>query len=72
MENNIIEQVSQDSLNGVVIHEKLTCESNTESIVKKAYKRMIILQNLFKFDLPAKELVHIYILYIRSVVEKSA
>ena len=72
MENNIIEQVSHDSLLGVVIHEKLTCELNIESIVKKVYKRMIILQNLFKFDLPAEELVHIYILYIRSVVEKSA
>ena len=27
--------MSQDSLLGVVIHEKLTCELNIESIVKK-------------------------------------
>ena len=72
LENNPIEQVSQDSLLGVVINDKLTWESNTEFIVKKAYKRMIILQNLFKFGLPVEELVHIYILYIRSVVENSA
>ena len=72
LENNPIEQVSQDSLLGVVINDKLTWESNTEFIVRKAYKRMIILQNLFKFGLPTAELIHIYILYIRSVVENSA
>ena len=74
LENKPIEQVSQDSLLGVVINDRLTWESNTEFIVKKAYKkmRMIILQNLFKFGLPVVELIHIYILYIRSVVENSA
>ena len=33
---------------------------------------MIILQNLFNFGLPTTELVQIYILYIKSVVENSA
>ena len=72
LESNLLEQVRLDSLLGVVINDKLTWESNTEFIVKKAYKRMIILQNLFKFGLPTSELVQIYILYIRSVVENSA
>ena len=33
---------------------------------------MIILQNLFKFGLPVQDMIEIYILYIRSVVENSS
>ena len=33
---------------------------------------MIILHNLFEFSLPTSELINIYILYIRSVLESSA
>ena len=33
---------------------------------------MIILYNLFEFRLPVEEMVNIYILYIRSVLESSA
>ena len=33
---------------------------------------MIILHNLFRFNLPMTEMVNIYILYIRSVLESSA
>ena len=72
LENNILEQVSEQSLLGVIINDKLTWDSNTDFIVKKAYKRMIILHNLFKFGLPVDELVQIYILYIRSLVENSS
>ena len=72
LEGEILEQVSQKSLLGVVLNDKLTWDSNTDFIVRKAYKRMAILHNLFKFGLPVDELVQIYILYIRSLVENSA
>ena len=72
IENQPLEQVKVEKLLGVVINDKLTWESNTQFIVKKAYTRMIILHNLFKFGLPLKDMVEIYILYIRSVVENSA
>ena len=72
LENNVLEQVSEQSLLGVVINDRLTWDSNTDFIVKKAYKRMIILHNLFNFVLPVDELIQIYILYIRSLVEHSA
>ena len=72
LEREILEQVSQKSLLGVVLNDKLTWDSNTEFIVRKAYKRMAISHNLFKFGLPVDELVQIYILYIRSLVENSA
>ena len=72
LEGELLEQVSQKSLLGVVLNDKLTWDSNTDFIVRKAYKRMAILHNLFKFGLPVDELVQIYILYIRSLVENSA
>ena len=60
LEEKPIEQASQHSFFGVVINNILTWESNAEFIVKKAFKRVIILQNLFKFGLSAEELVNIY------------
>ena len=47
-------------------------KSNTSFIVKKAYKRMTLLQKLYEFHVPLEELLEIYILYIRSVLESSA
>ena len=72
LENKLLEQVKETCLLGVVLNEKLTWTSNTEFIVRKANKRMILLHNLFKFSLPVSEMVNIYILYIRSILETSA
>ena len=72
LENELLEQVREERLLGVVINEKLTWESNTQFIVRKAYTRMIILHNLFKFGLSLQDMVEIYILYIRSILENSA
>ena len=33
---------------------------------------MILLQNLYQFNMPIIEMLDIYILYVRSVVEQSA
>ena len=52
-----------------MVDDSLSWQSNTNYIVKQAYKRMTILQNLFKFSVPLEDLVMIY---IRSVVENSA
>ena len=51
---------------------QLTWHSNTNFLVKKAYARMIILHKLFEFRLPMEEMINIYILYIRSILESSA
>ena len=67
-----IQQVSQKKLLGVVINDDLNWDANTKSIACKAFKRMIILQRLYSFGLPKEELINIYILYIRSVVENCA
>ena len=70
--NTLLEQVSETRLLGVIINERLTWHSNTDFLVKKAYKRMLILHKLFEFNLPVAEMINIYILYIRSILETSA
>jgi hypothetical protein len=72
MENNLLEQVNETRLLGILLRDKLSCKANTESITKKAYKRMTILHKLCQFDVPVEDLINIYILYIRSVLEQSA
>ena len=67
-----LEQVSQKKLLGVLIIDKLFWDDNTNFITKNANKRMAILQRISSFGLAVEELVNIYVLYIRSVVENSA
>ena len=72
LEGKNIQQVHQTKLLGVVIRDDFSFKSNTEFITKKAYKRMIILKNLYHFNLPISDMIEIYSLYIRSVVEQAA
>ena len=72
LENNILKQVKETRLLGVTLSDDLTWHRNTDNLVKKAYKRMIILRKLFEFNVELKDLLKIYILYIRSIVEQSS
>ena len=72
MEQNLLQQAKQTRLLGVILRDDLSFKSNTENITRNAYKRMSILHKLVKFSLPIEDLVNIYILYIRSVLEQSA
>ena len=64
-----LEEVIECRLLGLTLTNKLSWSQNTESIVKKANTRMIMLQKLYDFDLPTDEMLNIYTLYIRSLVE---
>ena len=67
-----IDQVHQTKLLGLVLRDDLKWKANTDELTRRAYSRMIILRNLYKFDVPVDDLLEIYVLYIRSVVEQSA
>ena len=69
---NLLQQVTEERLLGAVINDRLTWDYNTNFIVKKAYKRMIMLHKLFEFGLPQEEMINIYLLHIRSILESSA
>ena len=71
LEGQPIDQVKQARLLGLIVSDDLTWKANTDHLVKKAYKRMSILTNLYQLSVPQHELVNIYTLYIRSVVEQA-
>ena len=54
-----------------MINNKLTWDSNTTFLVKKANARMRMLHKLVTFNVPIEDLKTIYILYIRSHLEQS-
>ena len=72
LHHTVLDQIKEAKLLGVIISDNLSWDSNTDFITKKAYKTMTILHNLSSFDLPLDELVNIYVLYTRSVVEYCA
>ena len=47
LDQNVLQQVKETRLLGVVFRDDLTWKSNTELNVKQAYKRMILLQRLY-------------------------
>ena len=71
LDNSLLEEVSDCRLLGVILENDLSFEKNTQSFVKKGYTRMIILSKLYAFNLPVEEMVNMYILFIRSVLEQS-
>ena len=72
LEDTLLQEVSTCKLLGVIFNNDLNWHDNTESIIKKANKRMIILHKLFDFNLPIEDMIEVYILFIRSVVEFSS
>ena len=72
MEGNLLQQVTETKLLDLIITDNLSWQANTTATVQKAFKRTMILHKLFDFDVPVHDLLNIYILFIRSVVESSS
>ena len=70
--NALIDQVSQTRLLGVIIQEDLTWKANTHDLVKRANSRMIMLRKLKEFKVKNEDMITIYVLFIRSVIEQSS
>ena len=71
LDNNVLKQVNETRLLGVIISDDLSWHSNSDFIVKKAYKRMTMLHKLYEFSISTEDMLEIYILYIRSILEGS-
>ena len=54
-----------------MINNKLSWDSNTRFLVTRANARMRLLHKLVDFGVPIDDLVNIYVLYIRSILEQS-
>ena len=71
MEETRLEFVQQCKLLGVIITSDLRWDENTKYLVKKANSRMELLRKLKCYNPPYSDLVNIYCLYIRSILEQS-
>ena len=67
--NTQLEVISETHVLGTIVRSDLSWHSNTRYLVKRGYARMTILRNLYKFNIPEEDLVQIYCMYIRSVLE---
>ena len=56
----------------MIITDDLSWSTNTKALVKRAVSRMIILRKLVEFQINANDMIIIYILFIRSVLEQSS
>ena len=71
MEGQLLEIIEETKLLGCIISSDLKFQKNTSYMVKKAYARMTILQKLYSFSVPVPDMVTIYKLYVRSLVEQN-
>ena len=71
LDNTLLETIVETKLLGTIIQSDLKWSKNTEMIVKKGYQRMLILHKLYAFNVADCDLVNIYNLYIRSILEQN-
>ena len=67
-----IEVVDKVKILGTIITDKLTWDENCDEIIKKVNKRMLLLKKILSFGATREEMVHIWIVYCRSLLEQSA
>ena len=72
LKDALLEQVHVTRLLGVLISDDLSWTENTKNLIKKANSRMTILRKLTEFEVPKSDMINIYILFIRSVIEQSS
>ena len=69
VDNKEIVMVEKMQLLGVVVRSDMTWSSNTEHILKKAYKRLWAMRRLKGMGASIPDLKDIYIKQVRSVLE---
>ena len=69
IQETLLEIVNQTKLLGTIITSDLTWWENTNYITRKAYSRLEILRRLCPFNISTNDLVLIYTLYVRSMLE---
>ena len=69
---SLIEQVKVTRLLGLLVSDDMTWKINSENLIKRAYARMILLRKLSEFNVKHEDMITIYILYIRSIIEQSS
>ena len=69
MNNSKLDQVHEVRLLGVLLTESLSFDKNTEDICKRAFARISMLTKLKYVGVPLHDLIDVYILFVRSLLE---
>ena len=69
LQNCLLEEVTECRLLGLTFNNQLSWAKNSENIVKRANAKMIMLHKLYEFNVPVEEMINIYLLFIRSMLE---
>ena len=72
MNNKVIDRIEETKLVGVWVTTFLDWEKNTREICKKAYSRIPMLTKLKYVGVRTEDLIHLYILFIRCILEYCA
>ena len=66
-----IEIVDKMKILGTIVDSKLSWDDNCSMIIKKVNARMQLLRSLQSFGASAQEMVHIWVLFCRSILDQS-
>ena len=71
--NNVnIDIVDEMKILGTIVTNDLSWNKNTKHLVQKVNKRMLLLKKVQKFGATREEMVHIWIVYCRSILKQSS
>ena len=57
---------------GTIISDTLSWNSNTSQLIKRVNKQMLLLKKILSFCAATEEMIHLWKIYCRSIVEQSA
>ena len=63
--------IKSTKLLGTIIQDNLKWDLNTNRLIKKANAKMNLLRKMAEFNAPMEDLKHIYVTFIRSILEHS-
>ena len=66
-----IEVVKEMKILGTIIDDSLSWDSNCSQLIKKVNNRMKLLRSVHSFGASNEEMVHLWILFCRSLLEQS-
>ena len=71
LKNENIEFVNQMKILGTIINQNLSWDENCQHLIKKVNARMQLLRNVKSFGASHDEMVHLWTVFCRSVLEQS-
>ena len=71
LDEKTIDVVQETKLLGTIVTDDLKWSKNTDFLVKRANARMRILHKIVSFNTTVEDLITVYIMYVRSILEQS-